>query len=174
VAKVSDKPERLLALADSELADVLALAKRSDEQDLSRIYLGFSRAFDDIARSAQPRAAFEMALVRLARRPPLVPLDELLRRLGDLERRLAGGGPSGAGPAAGSGGRAPAPREPQGPSEASLQHASAPAPTPPPTPSPAPAPARPSPPPFPPPSPPPSPPPPSRARTPSPPARSLA
>jgi len=111
-AKVSDQPERLLDLADSERRDVMALAQRSDVDDLSRVYLGFSRAFDDIVRSAQPRGAFEMALVRLARRPPLLPLDELLRRLADLERRLGGGpgaepGAQGGGRAAGGGGRAP-------------------------------------------------------------------
>ncbi len=95
-AKVSDEPERLLDLADSEREDVIALAKRCDADDLSRLYLGFSRAFDDIVRSAQPRGAFEMALVRLSRRPPLLHLDELLRRLADLERRL--GGPAGGQP----------------------------------------------------------------------------
>lgn len=87
-AKVGGDPSRL-ELADDELADVEALAARTTADDLSRIYLGFSRAFDDIARSAEPRHAFEMALVRLAKRPPLVPIDELLARLHDLERRLA-------------------------------------------------------------------------------------
>ncbi|MBW2523906.1 MAG: DNA polymerase III subunit gamma/tau, partial [Deltaproteobacteria bacterium] len=102
VAKVSSKPEGLLDLADAELADVVALARASDLDDLSRVHLAFSRAFDDIARSAQPRAALEMALVRIARRPPLAPLDDLLDRIAELERRLAGStgaGPSGAGSA---------------------------------------------------------------------------
>jgi DNA polymerase III subunit gamma/tau len=117
IAKVSDAPGPLLDLADAELADVVALAGRSNVDDLTRLHQGFSRSFDDIARSGQPRASLEMALVRLARRPPLLPVDELLRRLGDLERRLGagGGGPSG-GPAGGAigsgprGGGAPAAR----------------------------------------------------------------
>ena len=88
VAKVSDQPDRLLEMGDEERKDLLALAAESDADDLSRLYLGFSRSYDDIARSAQPRGAFEMALVRLARRPPLVPLDTLLDRLSELERRL--------------------------------------------------------------------------------------
>jgi DNA polymerase-3 subunit gamma/tau len=121
-AKVSDEPERLLDLADSERADVIALAKRCDGDDLSRLYLGFSRSFDDIVRSAQPRGAFEMALVRLSQRPPLLQLDELLRRLADLERRLGGApggepGPKG-GPRATGGGRAPGPGGGKGPSAA--------------------------------------------------------
>jgi DNA polymerase-3 subunit gamma/tau len=107
VAKVSDKPERLLDLADDELADVRALAETTSADDLTRLQLGFSRAYDDVARSAQPRTAFEMALVRLARRPKLVPIDELLERLASLEQRVAAGGGGGGGPA-GTGGPADA------------------------------------------------------------------
>ena len=103
IAKVADDPARLLDLADEEIADVKQLAARADVDDLTRLHQGFSKAFDDIVRSGQPRAALEMALVRLSRRPPLLPIDELLRRLGDLERRLGGGppGPPAALPAAG-------------------------------------------------------------------------
>ncbi len=94
VAKVCGaKGHELLDLADEEVTDVLALAASADADDLTRIYQGFSRGFDEITRSGQPRAALEMTLVRLARRPPLLPLDELLARLGDLEKRLAGGAP---------------------------------------------------------------------------------
>jgi len=91
VAKVSGEQGReLLDLADEEARDVLALAGRAELDDLLRLFNGFSKAYDDIAESSLVRAAFEMTLVRLARRPPLLPLDELLSRLGDLERRLAG------------------------------------------------------------------------------------
>jgi DNA polymerase-3 subunit gamma/tau len=104
VAKVCDDVSGLLDLADSEVADVRALAAKTDGDDLARLHQGFSRSFDDIVRSGQPRASLEMALVRLARRPALIPVDELLRRLGDLERRLvAAGGGSPSAPAAGSG-----------------------------------------------------------------------
>jgi len=89
--KVGGDPARL-ELADAELAEVRALAARAELDDLSRLYLGFSRAFDDIARNSEPRHALEMALVRLSRRPPLLALDELLSRLADLERRLSAEG----------------------------------------------------------------------------------
>jgi DNA polymerase III subunit gamma/tau len=85
----------LLDLADEEVREVVDLASRTDADDLSRLFQGFSQAFDDVVRSSQPRMALEMALVRLARRPPLLPLDELLSRVGDLERRIVGsGGPA--------------------------------------------------------------------------------
>jgi DNA polymerase-3 subunit gamma/tau len=94
----------LLDLADEEAAEVLDLAGRAETDDLSRLFQGFSRAFDDIVKSGQPRMALEMALVRLARRPPLLPLDELLQRVGDLERRLGGAPPPGPAPRGGGGG----------------------------------------------------------------------
>ncbi|MBK9262434.1 MAG: DNA polymerase III subunit gamma/tau [Polyangiaceae bacterium] len=106
VAKVSKDPAGILDLADSEATDVLALAKRADADDLTRLHQGFSRSFDDIIRSGQPRAAFEMVLVRLARRPPLLPVDELLQRITALEASLLKGGGGGAAPA-GPGGAMP-------------------------------------------------------------------
>ncbi|WP_437485721.1 DNA polymerase III subunit gamma/tau [Sorangium sp. So ce1014] len=135
VAKVCEDPAPLLDLADEEVADARALAARADADDLTRLHQGFSRSFDDIVRSGQPRASLEMALVRLARRPPLLPIDELLRRLGDLERRLNGGGGGGGGgggaperapqrPGAPSGGAA-APRRGAAPSEAAPDEARA-------------------------------------------------
>ena len=93
----------MLDLADEEIEDVASLAARTDADDLSRCFQGFSNAFDEIARSEQPRMALEMALVRLARRPALLPLDELLSRVGELERRLGGAPPPGAMPRGGSG-----------------------------------------------------------------------
>src|SRR5690606_2259563 len=87
-----------------EVADVLELAKTSNADDLTRVFSGFSRGFDEIVRSGQVRASLEMTLVRLARRPPLLPLDELLARLGELERRLATGAPPPRGGGGGGGG----------------------------------------------------------------------
>lgn len=100
VAKVCQEPGTLLDLSEDERAEVAALAARADADDLVRLHQGFSRSYDEIVRSVNPRAALEMALVRLSRRPPLVPLDELFSRLGDLERRLGGGGGPGGRPGA--------------------------------------------------------------------------
>jgi DNA polymerase-3 subunit gamma/tau len=103
VAKVSGEQGReLLDLADEEVRDVMTLAHRAEVDDLLRLFNGFSKSFDDIAKSGQARAALEMTLVRLARRPPLIPLDELLVRLGDLERRLGGAPSTGRGGGGGS------------------------------------------------------------------------
>ena len=108
VAKVCKEPAALLDLADEEVRDVTQLADATHADDLIRLHQGFSQGFDDVVRSGQPRAALEMLLVRLARRPPLLPIDELLRRLGALEQRL--GAPRAAGPVAGA---PPTARSPQ-------------------------------------------------------------
>ncbi len=106
VAKVcSDAQAReLLDLADAEIADVLALAQKTDADDLSRLFQGLSKGYDEIVKSGQVRSALEMTIVRLARRPVLLPLDELLARLGELEKRLATGAPPPTRGGAGGGG----------------------------------------------------------------------
>jgi DNA polymerase-3 subunit gamma/tau len=108
VAKVCKEPATLLDLADEEARDVAALAEATHADDLIRLHQGFSQGFDDVVRSGQPRAALEMLLVRLARRPPLLPIDELVRRLSALEQRL--GAPRAAQAAGPAAGRAPAPQ----------------------------------------------------------------
>jgi DNA polymerase-3 subunit gamma/tau len=107
VAKVVKDPGDLLDLADLERKDVTELAARADADDLVRLHQGFSASFDDVVRSGQARAALEMLLVRLARRPPLVPIDDLVSRLVALEQRL--GSPARSGPAAPAGPRGPGP-----------------------------------------------------------------
>ena len=91
----------MLDLADEETRDVVSLASGADTDDLLRCFHGFSSTFDEIVRSTQPRSSLEMTLVRIARRPPLLPLDELLSRVGDLERRLGGAPPPGPAPRGG-------------------------------------------------------------------------
>jgi DNA polymerase-3 subunit gamma/tau len=96
VAKMCADPRDLLDLADEERQDVLRLAGSTNADDLIRLHQGFSEGFDDVVRSGQTRAGLEMLLVRLARRPPLIPMDDLIARLGAMEKRLGGaprGGP---------------------------------------------------------------------------------
>ncbi len=89
VAKVVPDPIGLLDLADDELKDAQELASSANADDLIRLHQGFSRGYDEVVRGAVPRAALEMLLVRLARRPPLLPVDDLIERLHALERRLS-------------------------------------------------------------------------------------
>jgi DNA polymerase-3 subunit gamma/tau len=114
VCKICDKPGSLIDLPDDEREKLEKLAKERDTNDVVRLYHGFSQSFDDVVRSGQPRAALEMLLVRLAQRPALVPLDDLVVRLSALERRLAGGAGSGGARDPGGGGAGRQPREARG------------------------------------------------------------
>lgn len=116
VVKVSKDPATLLDLADEEVRDVRELAEATHADDLIRLHQGFSQGFDDVVRSGQPRAALEMLLVRLARRPPLLPIDELVRRLAALEQRLGAPRSAAAQQASAPAARAPHPQpQPQSP-----------------------------------------------------------
>ncbi|HEX6276830.1 MAG TPA: DNA polymerase III subunit gamma/tau, partial [Polyangiaceae bacterium] len=106
VTKVCPEPGTLLDLPAEEAREVQTLAQAGTADDLVRLHQGFAQGYDDVAKSGQPRAALEMLLVRLARRPPLVPIDDWVARLAQLERRLGGGG---GGPGPGRE-RSPAPR----------------------------------------------------------------
>lgn len=90
VCRVCPDPKALLDLSEEEAKDIQALAEGRDPDDLVRLHQGFSDGFDDVMRGGQPRAALEMLLVRLCRRPPLLPVDDLIHRLGQLEQRLLG------------------------------------------------------------------------------------
>lgn len=95
VAATCSDPSELLDLPEEEQRDVKALATQPLD-DLLRVHQGFSLGYDDVVRAAFPRAALEMLLIRLARRPPLVPVDDLLDRLVQLEKRLRQAGASSA------------------------------------------------------------------------------
>ncbi len=110
--KSDDLKNQLVFASDDERAELAVLAEGHKLDDLLRLFHGFSRGFDDMVKQGDVRSSLEMTLVRLARRPPLLPLDELLGRIGNLERRLSGsappraGGepPRGGGPRGGGGG----------------------------------------------------------------------
>ena len=94
-AKVSNNPE-LFELPAYDLATLQAFVVSHEASDLARVFHGFSVDFERVVRSHAPRFTLEMSLVKLASRAPLLPVDELLVRLRDLERRLVGkAGPPG-------------------------------------------------------------------------------
>jgi DNA polymerase-3 subunit gamma/tau len=133
VAKLCSNTDELLDLSDEERQRVRQLAGGADANDLMRLQQGFAKGFDDVSRSAEPRVALEMLLVRLALRPELLPLDGLMARLAELEGRLSSGKPppaSGANRPGPSGGapRSGAPRPAPSHSASSPVHAEAPSP----------------------------------------------
>jgi len=121
VLRVVGDDHELVDLADDERESMNALATSHPPAHIERTFSGMSLLVEEIGQSTTPELVLEMGLVRLAERPPLEPLTELLARLAALEGKLAAGGASGgAGPAVprgmGPGGPPPgAPRPGPGP-----------------------------------------------------------
>jgi len=83
-------------LPEAEAAAVVAQAERRSADDLQRFFhllLEADEALSVPARTIDPTLVLEMCVVRLATLPPLLPVDEILRRLEAL-----GGGAVAAGP----------------------------------------------------------------------------
>ncbi len=87
VAQSTTDHDGLLDVPTEEYEPLKALAASSTD-DVLRLHQALARGYDEVARGHQPRAALEMLLIRLCRRPPLIPVADLLDRLVRLERRL--------------------------------------------------------------------------------------
>jgi DNA polymerase-3 subunit gamma/tau len=106
VQKVTDGDAgHLSELSPEEREQAIAIAKDVELLEVQRAFSSLAQLVEDVGRSAAPRTVLEMGLVRLATRPPLRQVTELLARLDAIEKRLDGG-------PTGGGGRRPAPSGP--------------------------------------------------------------
>ena len=97
VLKVVGADSDLVDLTPDERALASELAKSQESAELERAFSGVSTLVDSVAQSGNPRLTLEMGLVRLADRPRLQPLSELVAKLDAVLPQL---GPGGAGPGA--------------------------------------------------------------------------
>jgi DNA polymerase-3 subunit gamma/tau len=126
VVKVaSDAAEDLVSLVDEDLAHARELAEGVDVLELQRAFTAVSVLVDDVGASSAPRTVLEMGMVRIATRPPLRQVAELVARLDALERRLGGAGGGGGREAR----RAPADAADRGGRGTEVSAATAPVPT---------------------------------------------
>lgn len=88
VALVPDAADLLDATAE-EIAEAKKLAGKAPRGLMTSLFERWARAVEDAARSQTPRLIVEMALVDLCFAEPLLPLGDLLDRLGKLEARLS-------------------------------------------------------------------------------------
>jgi DNA polymerase-3 subunit gamma/tau len=115
---VGSDDHELVDLAEDERASMSALAGSHAPAHIERTFSGLSLLVEEIGQSTTPELVLEMGLVRLAERPPLEPLTELLARLAALEAKLSSGGGGGSPrpgpglPPGGGGGGGPRPSAP--------------------------------------------------------------
>jgi len=131
IIRVVKEPGELLDLVGDELKELQLLADSVSLEDLQRMVTLLMKTQAELVASPYPQLTLEMALVRLANLAPTEELSRLLQRLEGLEKRLAGGGPAVAAPAAPARPResAPPPPPPSGsPPPAKKPEAPAPVP----------------------------------------------
>ena len=110
LVKVVEEPGELLDATGDELRELRELAQLGSLEDHQRSLTLLLRTEAELPASGFPRLVLEMALVRLANLTPARDVATLVRKLEELERRLAAGGLPAAKPAA-----APVPAAPTSP-----------------------------------------------------------
>jgi DNA polymerase-3 subunit gamma/tau len=113
VLSLAPDREGLVEASDDEVAELRALASRTDTTRLRRMFRALVKEQEDLAWAPQPFAVLEMAVVRLASLPAGDDVARLIGRLDALERRLGGGGGGspGGGPGGATGAGGPPPRK---------------------------------------------------------------
>ncbi|MCE9573846.1 MAG: DNA polymerase III subunit gamma/tau, partial [Deltaproteobacteria bacterium] len=90
------RPE-LIDASDDERAELEVTAGQIPTTRVTQMFERMLRCADDLGKTLQPRLVLDFAMIDLATLEPLVPLGDLLARLGELEHRLGGGGGGGGG-----------------------------------------------------------------------------
>jgi DNA polymerase-3 subunit gamma/tau len=90
VARIAPDQHDLIEATDEEIAELRALAERTDATRLRRMFRALVKDQEDLAWAPQPFAVLELAIVRLATMPDGDDVGRLLARLDALEKRLSG------------------------------------------------------------------------------------
>lgn len=92
LAVVQAAPDRVGQLVDAasdqERADLGAEAAALDRSRVAQMFDRMLRCCDELGKTLQPRLALDFALIDVATIEPLIPLGDLMDRLGNLEARL--------------------------------------------------------------------------------------
>ncbi len=127
VLRVAGDHPKLVDLPPEERARALASGARAEVLELERAFAAVAELVEEIGRSSAPKTTLEMGAVRIATRPPLRDLAQLIARLDELEKGGGGsgalpnaprGGPARPGPGALGGGQRSAPHPPSAPAGA--------------------------------------------------------
>ncbi|NWG04971.1 MAG: DNA polymerase III subunit gamma/tau [Syntrophaceae bacterium] len=85
--KVSSHPEGFMELSEEELAFHKKQAEKFQFDHLNHLFNLLLKGEQEIAQATFPRTMLEMTLVRMATLQPLLPIDEMIKKLEVLERR---------------------------------------------------------------------------------------
>jgi DNA polymerase-3 subunit gamma/tau len=83
--KVSQHPEGLMELPEEELGILKKQAERFQFDQLNHLFSLLLKGEEEVVQSTFPRTMLEMTLIRMATFRPVLPIDEILRKLEALE-----------------------------------------------------------------------------------------
>jgi DNA polymerase III subunit gamma/tau len=86
-----DRPE-LVDASDEERVELVNEARGLERSRITQMFERMLRCCDELGKTLQPRLVLDCALIDVATVEPLVPLGDLVERLGELEARLVGRG----------------------------------------------------------------------------------
>ena len=89
--KAGRERDRLIDLPEEEVRDLGGLTEKLSLEEINSLFRSLLVAHDETARSAFPRLVLEMTLIRVARRKPILSMEEVLERLRAMEERLLSG-----------------------------------------------------------------------------------
>ena len=92
VAKVSSDVSVLADLPDHEVEIVRKQAALRSREDLQRFFASLLETEEAVRKSAYTQLVIEMALVKLASQPPVLPIQEALAKLEELQHHLGSSG----------------------------------------------------------------------------------
>jgi DNA polymerase-3 subunit gamma/tau len=92
LAKSPQDASSLIDLPEEEIRELAAQAEKFSQEEIHSLFRALLAAHDEAARSAFPRLILEMTLTRVARRKPVLSVEEVLERLQAMEERLLAGG----------------------------------------------------------------------------------
>ncbi len=92
LAKGPQEASGLIDLPGEEIRELAAQAEKFSQEEIHSLFRALLAAHDEAARSAFPRLILEMTLTRVARRKPVLSVEEVLERLKAMEERLLAGG----------------------------------------------------------------------------------
>jgi len=90
IVKISKDPAKLMDLSPDEGEVLKKQVKDSEVETLQRLFDVWLKAEEEINRSSQPHVVLEMILLKMVYLKGLVPLDDALAKLSDLEKRFSG------------------------------------------------------------------------------------
>ena len=108
VMQVAPERPELVDATDEERVELASEANGLDRSRVTQMFDRMLRCCDELGKTLQPRLVLDCALIDVATVEPLVPLGDLIDRLGELEHRLATGGARAARPSAAPATRMPA------------------------------------------------------------------